>query len=86
MALYQGDLLEGFRLTEEPFEDWLRVERARLRERAVDVLTRLLALQSTAGETERAVQTAARLLALDPVQESVHRDADAPVRPAGSAR
>ena len=49
MTLYQGDLLDGFRLSEEPFEGWLRVERARLRESAVDVLTRLLALRSTAG-------------------------------------
>src|SRR5215831_12677336 len=29
-ALYQGDLLEGVRVTEEAFEDWLRAERARL--------------------------------------------------------
>src|SRR5262245_11032863 len=72
-ALYQGDLLEGVRVTEEPFEDWLRAERARLRQLAIDTLTRLLALQSKADETERAVHTAARLLALDPVQEAVHR-------------
>ena len=73
VKLYQGDLLEGVRVTEEPFEDWLRVERARLRQLAIDALTRLLAYQSKAGETEGAVQTAARLLALDPVQEAVHR-------------
>jgi hypothetical protein len=36
-------------------------------------LTRLLALESKAHETERATRTAARLLALDPVQETVHR-------------
>src|SRR5262245_33694309 len=73
VAVYEGDLLEGFRTAEEPFEDWLRVERARLRERALDVLTRLLALQSAAGETDSAVQTAARLLALDPLRENAHR-------------
>jgi len=73
VALYQGDLLEGVRVTEEPFEDWLRAERARLRQRAVDALTRLLALQSKGGESEGAVHTAARLLALDPLQETVHR-------------
>jgi DNA-binding SARP family transcriptional activator len=32
VALYEGDLLEGVRVTEEPFEDWLRAERARLRQ------------------------------------------------------
>src|SRR5262249_47300844 len=73
VALYQGDLLEGVRVTEESFEDWLRAERARLRQLAIDALTRLFTLQSKADETERAVHTAARLLALDPVQESVHR-------------
>src|SRR5262245_47253036 len=31
VALYRGDLLEGVRVTEEPFEDWLRAERERLR-------------------------------------------------------
>jgi DNA-binding SARP family transcriptional activator len=39
-ALYQGDLLEGVRVTEEPFEDWLRAERARVRQLAIDALTR----------------------------------------------
>jgi DNA-binding SARP family transcriptional activator len=73
MVLYQGELLEGVRVTEEPFEDWLRAERARLRQLAIDAQTRLLALQTKANETERAVHTAARLLALDPVQEAVHR-------------
>jgi DNA-binding SARP family transcriptional activator len=73
VALYQGDLLEGMRVTEEAFEDWLRVERARLRRCAVDALTRLLAYQSRASATEGAVHTAARLLALDPLQESAHR-------------
>jgi DNA-binding SARP family transcriptional activator len=72
-ALYQGDLLEGMRVTEEPFEDWLRTERARLRQLWADVLTRLLTHQSQANETERAVHTAARLLALEPIQEPVHR-------------
>src|SRR5262245_59508658 len=72
-ALYQGDLLEGVRVTEEPFEDWLRAERSRLRQLAIDTLTRLLTLQSKANNTERAIHTAARLLALDPVQEAVHR-------------
>src|SRR5215471_72959 len=72
-ALYQGDLLEGVRVTEEPFEDWLRAERARLRQLAVDTLARLLTLQSEAREIEPAVHTSARLLALDPVREAVHR-------------
>lgn len=71
--LYRGDLLEGFALEEEPFEEWLRVERDRLRELAIQTLGRLLAHQMRAGVVEAAIQTAGRLLALDPLQESVHR-------------
>ena len=72
-SLYRGDLLEGFVLDEEPFEDWLRVERERLRELAIQALGRLLAHQISAGAIEAAIQTAGRLLALDPIQEEVHR-------------
>src|SRR5262249_36548387 len=35
LALYKGDLLDGFSLNEEPFEEWVRSERERLRARAV---------------------------------------------------
>src|SRR6266508_2971332 len=38
-ALYAGDLLDGIDISEEPFEEWLSSERARLRETAVNVLT-----------------------------------------------
>ncbi len=72
-SLYRGDLLEGFVLDEEPFEDWLRVERERLRELAIQALGRLLAHQIGVGGVEAAIQTAGRLLALDPIQEEVHR-------------
>lgn len=72
-ALYTGDLLEGLSLREPPFEDWLLVERERLRERAFEVLARLLRHQAETGATEPAIHTAARLLALDPLQEAVHR-------------
>src|SRR5262245_32458280 len=60
-TLYTGDLLEGMRVSEEAFEDWLRVERARLRQLVIDALTRLLELESKANNTERAVHTSARL-------------------------
>jgi DNA-binding SARP family transcriptional activator len=72
-ALYQGDLLEGLDVQEAPFEEWLRAERERLRERAREALTQLLEQQSQGGAIEPAIQTAGRLLSLDPVQESVHR-------------
>ena len=56
-----------------PFEDWLLAHRERLREVAVNALSRLLAHQRAAGSHDSAVQTALRLLRLDPLQEPVHR-------------
>src|SRR5215831_5386727 len=72
-ALYRGDFLSGLPLAGGPFEDWLTVERERLRERAIELFARLLAEQRRVGARESAVQTALRLLALDPLQEPVHR-------------
>ncbi|WP_235679832.1 AfsR/SARP family transcriptional regulator [Cupriavidus necator] len=41
VALYRGVLLDGFGLREEPFEQWMILERRWFHERAVDVLTEL---------------------------------------------
>ncbi|MFI4944246.1 MAG: ATP-binding protein [Burkholderiales bacterium] len=72
-ALYSGDLLEGLDVREESFETWLQAERSRLRDRAVEALARLLAIQTKQDALAEAAQTAVRLLALDPLQEEVHR-------------
>src|SRR4030095_8207048 len=72
-ALYVGDLLDGFEVSEDPVEEWLRGERARLRESAIHVLTRLVPHQAKSGSPESAIQFAARLLALDPLREETHR-------------
>jgi TolB-like protein len=71
--LYRGDLLDGFTVPDPAFEDWLRGERQRWRERAREAMTRLLALQLADGEAEGALVTARRLLGLDPLQEAAHR-------------
>ena len=73
ITLYEGPLLDGLRVDEEPFESWLRSERDRLRELIQEALTRLLAQQMKRGPAETAIQTAGRLLALDPLQEGAHR-------------
>lgn len=72
-ALYGSELLEGLRVDEAPFDDWLAAERQRLRELALTALEKLLALDLTAGALEQAVATGLRLLALDPLRESAHR-------------
>ena len=73
VTLYQGDLLQGLAVEEPLFEEWLMLERERLREAALEGLARLLAHQRGTGANEAAVQTGLRLLALDPLQESCHR-------------
>ncbi len=72
-ALYRGDLLQGFNLRGETFADWLRSERERLHERALQVLARLLALQCEGPDIEAGIATAGRLLSLDPLREQAHR-------------
>ena len=68
-ALYQGDLLDGHGVRDQAFEDWLMVERTRLHDLAVDVLSRLAESQSG----DLAIETAMRLLQLDPALEETHR-------------
>src|SRR6266849_5665881 len=73
LALYQGALLEGVHVAEASFDEWLRPERERFRESALEALTKLLTHHMKRGAVEAAVQTAGRLLALDPLREDVHR-------------
>jgi DNA-binding SARP family transcriptional activator len=73
VELYRGDLLEGFSLDEEPFEEWLFHERERLRGHVMEVLAKLLRHQREQGSPDVAIATARRLLTLDPCQEPVHR-------------
>jgi len=70
---YGGDLLDGFHVKASAFEDWLGVERQRLRGLALDTMAKLLAQQTDADQVGAAIDTAARLLRLDPLQENAHR-------------
>jgi TolB-like protein/Flp pilus assembly protein TadD len=68
-ALYRGPLLDGHGVRDGGFDDWIRVERTRLHDLAVDVLERFVGSQSG----EAAIATAQRLLQLDPAREETHR-------------
>jgi len=68
-ALYRGPLLDGHGVNDGAFEDWIRVERTRLHDLAVDILERFAASQSG----DAAITTAQRLLQLDPAREETHR-------------
>lgn len=72
LALYRGELLSGFSLREEPFEQWSSAERRRYHERAVQVLSDLVSHYARDGRHDRAIEVAERLLALDPLLEWGH--------------
>jgi len=73
MALYRGHLLEDFRVGEPAFEEWLTLERERLRRLAVEMLDRLLPHEISQGRVESAVEAALRLVVLNPLHEAAHR-------------
>jgi DNA-binding SARP family transcriptional activator len=73
VALYRGDLLEGLDTRAPAFDDWLALERSRLREQALNAMTRLLEDLCATGAIESGLRVALRVLTLDPLRESAHR-------------
>ncbi|MDE3091948.1 MAG: hypothetical protein KGJ80_21455, partial [Chloroflexota bacterium] len=72
--LYRGDLLEGLYVDDAPvFEEWLMVERERLRSLALESLQRLVAFYIGWGEYDTGLDYARRLLAMEPWLEEAHR-------------
>src|SRR4051812_11132996 len=79
VALYGGDLLDGFRAPREPLlEEWLVGERQRLREAALSAMAALLPELEAAGPPEAGGPPGLRIPALDPLQKGAH---PAPMRP-----
>jgi DNA-binding SARP family transcriptional activator len=68
VQLYRGDLLEGF------YDDWLLLERERLRETYLGALERLIGLQKAAGRYRLALDLALTLAGADPLREATHRE------------
>lgn len=66
--LYAGDLLEGL------YDDWVLLERERLRMRYHAVLERLVQLHRAQGGYETGLSFARRLLLLNPLVENAHRE------------
>ncbi len=73
MELYRGDLLEGFRVAEPAFEEWLTRQRERFRLLLVEALERSLGLEAAEGRMDAAGDAARRLLAMNPAHEVAHR-------------
>lgn len=71
---YQGDFLDGFYLEDAPdFEEWLFVERERLRGLALQVFHQLAMYHASQGETGSGVLYMSRLLAMEPLREESHQ-------------
>jgi len=74
LALYRGNLLEGFFVTGAPeFERWLERERARLRERASQGAWALAEERAAAGDPVEAGRLAQRAADLLPADETMAR-------------
>lgn len=71
--LYRGDLLDGFQINEERFDQWVIAERDRLHRMSLRGHMQLLEMQSRRGATDEAIATAQRSLRIDILQEPVHR-------------
>lgn len=73
-VLYQGDFLEGFYINDAPeFEEWLLVQRERLRQTMLDVLDTLIHHELSQAHYSAAVAYTRRLLAMEPWREEAHR-------------
>ncbi len=73
-ALYGGNFLDGFYRDGSPaFEQWVLLERERLRIQAITAYQHLIGQAVAAGQREAAIVNAQRLLLLDPLHEPTHR-------------
>ena len=72
-TLYRGDLLDGLDLRDAAFDEWLLMERQRLRDLAREALAKLLDRLIESGAHDQAGDAARRLLSLDPLREGAHR-------------
>ena len=72
-ALYRGDLLDGLDVRDAAFEEWLLIERQRLRSLQRDALATLLDRHIASDARNQAGEVARRLLSIDPLREAAHR-------------
>ena len=75
VALYRGDFLAGFSLSDSAeFEEWQTVQAESLRRQFAGALQALVGAYSRQGESETAIAYARRWLALDRLNEAAHRE------------
>ncbi len=66
--LYGGDLLEGF------YDDWILIERARLRQHYIQLLEQRIADQKQRNDAPGVIYTTKRLLSVDSQREESYRE------------
>jgi DNA-binding SARP family transcriptional activator/predicted ATPase len=71
--LYRGNLLHGFHLDSQPFQEWLTMERERLHRRAMETFHQLATCHNQRGEYRQARHYARRQVELEPWREEAHR-------------
>lgn len=67
LALYRGELLDGI------YDDWLLIERERLRLMYLNALTQLMNYYAHGGALEKGMGFARTILKEDPLREDIHR-------------
>ncbi len=73
-SLYQGDFLRGLEVHNAPvFEEWMLIERERLRQLALDMGQQLVQHYSVASNDDVALSLCQRLLTLEPYSEEAYR-------------
>jgi DNA-binding SARP family transcriptional activator len=74
VALYRGDLLDGFVVRDaQSFDEWALWQRERLRQMALQALHKLSMHHTERGNYDAALKATRRLLDLEPWQEEGHR-------------
>jgi len=74
VALYHGDFLQGFYVRAAPaFEEWMLLERERLKDMALRALQTLTRYYAARRDYASGLECASRLLALDPWREEAHQ-------------
>jgi predicted ATPase/DNA-binding SARP family transcriptional activator/uncharacterized protein HemY len=74
VALFRGDFMQGFSLTDSGnFDDWQFFTAEELRRELVGALVKLMLGHTAQGAFEEAIDYAHRWLEIDPLQEPAHR-------------
>ena len=72
-TIYRGDLLDGIGVHDPAFEDWLSIDRQRLRQFYERALDSLMSKALAAGDSDRASAAAHQLLRVDFLSEGAYR-------------